>query len=92
MALKLLKDTIRKIPNLLEAAVLGSDYFLLYQSLNCSDKFNVIWKDIQLRLRSRLNIRNRTSIYLQVAHAEEDIYDSPIFYAVEYSIKFIQTM
>lgn len=55
MALKLLKDTIRKATDPLEAAVLGSDYFLLQQSLNYPDKFNVIWQDIQLRMRSRSN-------------------------------------
>lgn len=55
MALKLLKDTIRKTTDPLEAIVLGSDYFLLQRSLNYSDKFNVIYQDIQLRLRSRSN-------------------------------------
>jgi len=55
MALKLLKDTIRKATDPLEATVLGNDYFLLQQSLNYPDKFNVIWQDIQLRLRSRSN-------------------------------------
>lgn len=51
MALKSLKSTIRKIIDPLEAAVLRSDYFLLQQSLNYPDKFSVIWRDLQLRLR-----------------------------------------
>jgi hypothetical protein len=53
MTLKLLKDTIRKTVDPLEAAILGSDYFLLQRSLNYPGKLNVIWQDIQLRLRSR---------------------------------------
>ncbi|MGJ3252736.1 MAG: hypothetical protein ACFE0J_16635 [Elainellaceae cyanobacterium] len=53
MALKQLKDTIRKTTDPLEAAILANDYFPLQKSLNYPDKVNLIWKDLRFRVYPR---------------------------------------
>lgn len=54
MALKLLKKTVRKATDPLEAAILADHYFPLQKSLNYPSKFRLMWKDWRLRLQSQL--------------------------------------
>lgn len=53
MALKLLKKTLRKATDPVEAIILADHYFPLQKSLSYPSKFKLIWKDWQLRLQSQ---------------------------------------